>query len=154
LKLALVPLTDAAIEHVIENLCAEDRAELAAANVRYPLEIFLRARRDAVVCGAVTRGEEVIAIWGANAHPSQPEAGLVWMVGTDGVRGTGRAGARVSRAALARIRPHFVRLTNWVHVEHRRARAWLAWLGFHIERQPVGPNAAFLTFWMKGGRNV
>lgn len=154
MKLDLVPLTDEAIEHVIANLCAADRAELAAANIRYPLEIFLRAGREAVVSGAVTRGEEVVAIWGACAHPQDANVGLVWMVGTDGVQGTGRAGARTSRAALARIWPHFSQLVNWVHVEHQRAINWLWFLGFHIEHTPVGPDGAFLTFWMKGGRHV
>ncbi len=154
MKLALVPLTDAAIEHVIENLSAADRAELAAANVRYPLEIFLRARREAVVCGAVERDGLPVAVWGACPHPLDPDSGLVWMVGTEDVRGTGRAGARLSRTALARIRPHFRQLVNWVHVEHRRAIAWLWWLGFHIERTPVGPGGAFLTFSMKGGKHV
>lgn len=154
MRLSLVPLTDAAIEHVIENLCEADRAELRAANVRYPLEVFLRAKRDAVVCGAVERDGLPIAVWGATRHPEDDEVGLVWMVGTEGVQGTGRAGARTSRAALARIRPHFRQLVNWVHVEHRRAIGWLWWLGFHIERTPCGPGGAFLTFWMKGGRHV
>ncbi len=154
MKLDLVPLTNEAIEHVIAHLSADDRAELAAANIRYPLEIFLRARREAVVSGAATRGKEVIAIWGVCPHPQDAEVGLVWMVGTEDVRGTGRAGARLSRTALARIRPHFRQLVNWVHVEHRRAIAWLWWLGFHIERTPVGPGGAFLTFWMRGGKHV
>ena len=154
MKLDLVPLTDEAIEHVIANLCEADRAELAAGNVRYPLEIFLRARREALVSGAVTRGEEVIAIWGVCQHPQEADVGLVWMVGTDGVQGTGRAGARISRAALARMRPHFAHLVNWVHVEHHRALHWLHWLGFHVEPQRVGPNQAFRTFWMQGGKHV
>lgn len=154
MKLDLVPLTDEAVEHVIANLCDADRAELAAANVRYPLEVFMRARREAVVSGSVTRGKEVVAIWGACTHPQDAEVGLVWMVGTDGVQGTGRAGARISRAALASIRPHFSQLVNWVHVDHQRAIAWLWWLGFHIERTPCGPDGKFLTFWMKGGRHV
>ncbi|MFO0255248.1 MAG: hypothetical protein ACK52V_14120 [Betaproteobacteria bacterium] len=154
MRLSLVPLTDAAIEHVIANLSAADRAELAASNVRYPLEIFLRARREAVVCGAVERDGLPIAVWGACRHPADDNVGLVWMVGTDGVKGTGRRGARVSRAALARIRPHFADLINWVHVEHVRAVTWLQWLGFAVDSQPVGPAGAFRNFWMRGGKHV
>lgn len=142
-----VPLTDEAIDYVLANLCAEDRAELAASGIAEPRAMFQRAAREAGMSGAVLTAEAApCAIWGAN--PRGDGTAIVWMVGTDAFARSGRPGAALSLTVVGQMLLRFRKLENWVHVKHRRAVRWLAWLGFEIDPQPRGPGGEFRYFSM------
>jgi hypothetical protein len=150
MKLEVRTVTLDAIDYVLEHLSRADRAEMLAAGLQDPPEVFALAAREAAQAGAVYADGEPVALFGVNAMLGEPDRGIVWMIATDKFAESGVAGAVLSRQVVGQMRARFAVLSNWVHAEHRRAIRWLKWLGFHVKPEPVGPNGAFLEFEIEG----
>jgi len=144
------PMTFDSVEYVLARLSAADRAEMQASGLSYTPRLFMEACTGAPVAGVVFADGEPVAMFGVTQHPSERDCGIVWMVATEKFRATGLAGAKLSQSVVAQMRAHYGRLMNIVHAEHRRALRWLAWLGFRIYPEPIGPHGAFRLFDMEG----
>jgi len=147
MTLELRPVTQDALDYVLEHLSAADRAEMAASGLQDPPEVFADAARDAAVSYAVYLAGEPVAVCGCSAGPNG--VGIPWMITTDKAAQAGPAGAVLSRRVVGEMQEHFAVLSNWVHCEHRRAIRWLKWLGFNVRPEAVGPNGAFRPFEME-----
>lgn len=146
----LRPLTEDAIDYVLENLSKADRVELEALGMSEPRAVFVAAAQGAPVSGAIYSNGKPIAIYGANPHHDDPKTGIAWMVTTEEFGRSGAAGAVTTRRILTQMQAKFARLTNCVHAEHRRAIRWLKWLGFTVKQDaPIGPDGAFYEFLLE-----
>lgn len=150
MKLDVRPVTQDAIDYVLDRLSLADRAEMKASGLQDPPEVFSLAARDAAQAGVVYADGKPAALFGVNQMPGDPDRGIVWMVATDKFAASGIAGAVLSRRVIAQMRARFAVLSNVVHAEHTRAVRWLAWLGFHVDQEPAGPAGAFRAFEMEG----
>lgn len=148
--ITIEPLTEQAVDFVLAHLRATDREEMKASGLKYPREAFLHAMRQAPYCGAMVSGGVPIAIFGVNPLEGEPDVGLCWLVGTDGVRAERIGFARCSRRVLEGMRECFPVLRNWVFSRHAGTIRWLRWLGFEIDETPVGPGGQFYAFGQGG----
>jgi hypothetical protein len=151
MKLALHPISDAAIDYVLEHLSAEDAAELAAAGPHDWHQHFRDAAAHALTAGTITTAAGTpIAVYGLTPHVSAEGVAIPWMMGTDGVIEHARDFAAISLAVVDEMRQCAAVLINAVHARHTRAVRWLEWLGFHVKHsERVGPGNEFIPFEMR-----
>lgn len=91
---------------------------------------------------------EPIAMFGAVPSPV-PGAGIMWMLGTDGIKRNARDIARHSRPHLDRLNQTYPYLWNYVDARNVTSRRWLEWAGCRIvgEEPSYGvEKRAFLAF--------
>lgn len=140
---AIREATPADLFNVLAKPSKEAKAELDANGVS--AAEFVAGLERSVVSGTVVVDSEPIAVFGCT--PSLHGAGIPWMVETDEMRRHPVAIAKLSVGVIDSMLKHFRHLHNLVHRDHHVAIEWLRWLGFHVEREPVGPGGQFLYFW-------
>lgn len=132
--------TDADRADLAARMTAADRAELVAAGVDPQC-------LDGVQAQALRWHGRLVCLFGVEPMPSNPAAGVPWMLCTDTLAEVPRrAMAGVSAQVVAIWRGEFSRLINLVHRKHSSAVRFVRWLGFRVDESPVGPGAEFFTF--------
>lgn len=109
--------------------------------------------RDSLMAWTITVGDEVIAMMGACPLNGSlmDDVGIIWMLGTEGVRKHRRALMRVAPSYIAIMQRAFPTLLNIVFSENKTAVTWLGRMGFVLEpAEPLGPKGEmFHRFSMK-----
>lgn len=131
---------------VLRDLSPEDAAELVAAGVARAPGSFQPALDQAIVQGVAVIGDQPVAIFGCIPDPRIDGAGIPWMIATSSLRRDARSVMRLSRLVVDQMQVRYAYLHNWVHNRHDVALRWLAWLGFDIGADRVGPDGEFLHF--------
>ncbi len=127
------------VAELAANLHPDDAAEIRAAGV-----LLKDLPEDD--CSALRLDGRLVSLFGAAPHP-QKGAAVPWMLSTrllDEV--PRRRMAAVSAGVVSEWRERFSLLQNLVHCRNERALRFLAWLGFSIDRKPVGPGGEFFVF--------
>lgn len=93
-------------------------------------------------CWAVLVGGKPIALFGAAEHPTDPNLGIPWMLGTDDLYDHPITFLKETKIYLGFLRRTFKRLANIVHAENEKSIRWLKWAGFTIsdEARSYGPH--------------
>jgi hypothetical protein len=89
-----------------------------------------------------------IAMFGAAPHPL-PGVGIVWMLGTEGIRKEGYSVARATRPYLDEMNAAYWMLWNFIDGRNAVSMRWLRWGGFKLlaEHPTHGPEGRpFFTF--------
>lgn len=120
------------LAHIAENLRQSDRIEVEASSGLDPLEA-LQFSWAVSSHGwfIMDRAGEPVAVFGA-APMVAPGAGLVWMLGTDGIIREAVGIARATRPYVERMMADYALLWNHVDVRNYVSARWLQWAGFKL----------------------
>ena len=131
--------------HLADNLRGSDAAEVKASSGIAPRDcLHLSFRMSSHAYAVLDRAGEPVAIFGAVPHPV-PGIGIVWMLGTDGIKRNAAAIARQTRPRLDDLNRAYVTLWNYVDARNALSLRWLRWGGFDclaenrthgVERRP------------------
>jgi hypothetical protein len=121
------------VDHIADNMRAEDRDEVAAMQSGVTV---LDALRQSVSLSShgfsiMDRAGEPVAIFGAAPHPL-PGVGVVWMLGTDGIRREAQGIARNTRPYLDVLNEAYPILWNYIDDRNKVSLRWLKWGGFEL----------------------
>ena len=86
-------------------------------------------------------------MFGGGHSERLPEAGLVWLIGTDRLTRYPRAFAKHSRVWLKRMMDREVLLYKYVDESNHSAVRWLRWLGFSFTRRFDNFRGSGRSFW-------
>jgi hypothetical protein len=145
----IVPATPAHAQHIARNLREADKAELMTTAPAKLIGILMEAitvSRWAHV--ALVDGEPVLA-YGVSPHEANPNWGVPWLLGTDGMRRIRKQFIQTCRGEVELMETRFTFLFNRVHDRNALAIKWLMWLGFTIDfARPVQVRGrTFLNFY-------
>jgi hypothetical protein len=148
MKIAIRQASHADFAYVASHLRESDWIELRAAGHADPVAIVSTGwtwggwKKVAVVSGRPA------ALFGVS--PSfEVGAGLPWMLATDDIRQIRREVIIQSREEVERMQRKYGMLKNLVHRGNDISMKWLEWLGFTIDRTPIGPGGQFFLFHRK-----
>lgn len=140
-RFAFVEPDDEGVEHIAKNLRPADRAEAFATFGNHDYLHGLRlsmAASDSVVM-AVNAYTEPIALLGVSTVSLLYNTGCPWMLATPAVESHRRAFIEVGRAYTRLMLGEYRSLENHVDARNAASIAWLARLGFVIDKaEPFG----------------
>jgi hypothetical protein len=139
-----------ALQHIADNLSAEDRAELTAA---MPALTFLETINQSVAisdeCFVATYQGTPVAVFGMSIVEARGIThGVPWCLNTGFAPECRYEAHRAALGFIVRWRRWVDVLHNRVHRDNTRAIAWLQALGFDVD--PPREGEAFRAFTMKG----
>jgi hypothetical protein len=125
-------VAEAWIETIASNLRQGDLDEIAAMSQLAPHDA-LRTSVDISTHGYVVISQECgpIAIFGAAPHPL-PGVGIVWMLGTDGIRKEAFSIAKATRRYFTELNEAYPILWNYIDDRNDVSLRWLRWGGFKL----------------------
>ena len=148
MKIIIRQATNSDFAYVARHLRESDLIELRAAGHADPVAIVSAGwmwggwKRVAVVSGRPA------AVFGVSPS-SEADTGLPWMLATDYIRQIPRGVIIKSRDEVGRMQQKYGMLKNLVHRDNAISMKWLEWLGFTIDRTPIGPGGRFFLFHRK-----
>jgi hypothetical protein len=140
------------------NLRQADIDEAHAAGVYDMHAVIADGMRDSLLAWTITVDDDVIAMLGVCPLNGSllDDVGIIWMLGTEGVRKHSRALMKAAPSYIAAMQRAFPTLLNIVFSENKTAVNWLGRMGFVLEpAEPLGPNGEmFHRFSMKAASCV
>lgn len=136
-------------DHIAANMRQSDLDEVRASSALEPHEVLresLGLSSHAYCVESDTLGP--VALFGAAPHPL-PGVGIVWMLGTDGVRTEAYSIARQTRRYFDELNEAYWMLWNYIDGRNDISMRWLKWGGFKLleEHPNHGPEGRpFFTF--------
>lgn len=119
-------------DHIAQNMRDQDRAEVETSSAIPPRDAL------AVSLAISSHGYAVLesdgspcAFFGA-APSALPEIGVVWMLGTDGIRREARGIARRTRHYFNTLNAAYPVLWNYIDSRNTVSLRWLRWGGFEL----------------------
>jgi hypothetical protein len=147
------PAVPADIPAVAKYMRAADVAEVKAGSGSTPEEVLLYSFMMGRPCETwVAYDGEPVAMWGVVPDGRYPEAGRVWLLGTDRMVTEGAVRMRLLRQAkqeVERVGRLYDVLWNYVDARNQVHINWLRWMGFTFiaERPNYGAEGRlFLEF--------
>lgn len=131
--ISIVPADQLHIPYLVENLRAEDRAELVTSGLE-PMWAFSTSIELSHEAWTALDDGEPIAMWGLLAESiiGSP-VGYPWLLTTYGVERHRLRFIRENRRWLASVLTRYPRLEVGVDAKYQRALTWLRHLGFTIQ---------------------
>ena len=147
------PAVPADIAVVAKKMRAEDVAEVQASSGSTPQEVLLYCFMMGSPCETVAAPDgEPVAMWGVVPDGRYPEAGRVWLLGTDRLVADSRVKVgflRQAKQEVERMGRLYDVLWNYVDARNQVHINWLQWMGFTFiaERPNYGAEGRlFLEF--------
>ena len=141
----IVPATAEHIEAMLPHVRQADVDEFLATNGWSPRRVLETGLRTSTfACAGLINGE-VVTIFGVAPASMIGGNGIPWLVSTHLVEKYQKTFLRGSRHALQAMLDVYPRLENYVDERNYTAKAWLHWLGFHLEA-PAPYGALGLNF--------
>jgi len=121
-------------DHIAKNLRAQDLDEIEAMASASPADALQTslALSSHGYC-VVGRDGFPCAMFGAAPHPL-PGVGVVWMLGTDGIRRETHSIARLTRQYFSTLNEAYSVLWNFIDARNTVSLRWLRWGGFELLR--------------------
>lgn len=132
LRLVSADKVEAWADHIAANMRQSDIDEVAASSGCSPSEALhesLKLSSIAFMIESDTHGP--VAMFGAAPH-ALPGVGIVWMLGTDGIRSEGYSIARATRRYFDELNAEFWMLWNYIDARNEGSMRWLRWGGFKL----------------------
>lgn len=144
----------ATVEHMeamLPNIRQADIDEFIAASGQTPEQVMAHALRVSTMAWSGIADGKVVNIFGVAPASLLGKKGIPWMVGSTLIDQHARVFLRRSRHALAEMLELYPHLENYVDQRNHVAKAWLHWLGFHLEEPaPYGVQGLpFHRFYME-----
>lgn len=127
--------------YVSDNMRPEDIEECEAGGLNHFDALRLSFERSDVAYTLITPDDVPCAILGVSPSPLQG-MGIIWMLGTDGIRKHKITFLRNSLPGLQRLYDEtgYEALYNYTYAKNKLHHAWLRWLGFKFIREvPMPP---------------
>lgn len=121
-------------DHIAQNLRHQDLEEIEAMASVPPaeaLQVSLALSTHGYCI--LDRTGEPCAMFGAAPHPL-PGVGVMWMLGTDGIRREAHSIARQSRQYFDIVNSAYSILWNYIDARNTVSKRWLRWGGFELLR--------------------
>lgn len=149
---SLIPSTLDHAAEIAANVRLEDKNELWASGLITPLKAMEMGMSygDKTITG-IYDGVPV-CMWGVLSESLLFNRGTPWMVASKAVEKIASRFLREAKPALLEMLSGYDMLQNYVDERNTRAREWLRWMGFKIEKpEPYGAlNLPFHRFWIRG----
>ncbi|WP_395491090.1 hypothetical protein ACG1VR_10515 [Cedecea davisae] len=129
----IVPATADHVAALLPNIREADVAEFIAASGQTPVEVLEHALRVSTRAWAGVVKGEVIGIFGVAPSSLIGGRGTPWLVGSTLIERNYRIFLRNSRPVVSEFLSLYPHLENFVDQRNHVAKAWLHWLGFHLE---------------------
>ena len=145
------------INHLADNMCAADTAEVWASHRHTPRQAIEAGVNSSDYMTAVRMDGVPIGIYGLGVRDILIGEGTLWMLTTDGMRKAWRDLVTVTPLVIEGMFSVCTRLSNHVHADNKMSIRWLRSLGFIIEPpEPIGVGGEmFHEFYMtKASRDV
>lgn len=124
----VIPSTEEHARWMAPRLREADKAEIAAMTGSYPESALLRGLEGDVCVTAVSPEGDPFLM--AGVRPSRfPEAGFVWMLGTDAIENFSIPFLRHARGYLDAFHDIYPLLHNYVDARNTVHIRWLKWMG-------------------------
>lgn len=146
MKLTFSAPTEAAINYIAANMCAEDIAELEASGYPNPLDAIKSSLADSDESFVASWDGKPQCVFGVAPYPHNPALGVPWMLSTGTFGSAARDFMRASRKWIADIESSYGVLFNFVDSRHLRAQRWLMALGFQPMKAHDFNNHQFIEF--------
>jgi hypothetical protein len=142
-------MVEAWADQLSANMRQSDIDEVQASSTLSPREA-LRASLALSTHAYCVESDTVgpVAMFGAAPHPL-PGVGVVWMLGTDGIRQEGYSIAKATRRYFDELNAAYWMLWNFIDARNAVSMRWLRWGGFKLlaEHPNHGPEGRpFHTF--------
>lgn len=125
-------VAEAWLETIAANLRQSDVDEVKASSALPPRDaLFASFALSTHAYVILSRGGGPIAVFGAAPHPL-PGVGIVWMLGTDGIRREAYSIARSTRRYLDELSEAYPILWNFIDARNAVSMRWLRWGGFKV----------------------
>ncbi|MEB7922396.1 hypothetical protein NGJ69_01485 [Atlantibacter hermannii] len=141
----LLPATDEHIQLILPNVRQADIDELYAVSLMSTEEAIRVGIRTATMSWSGFANGELVTMFGVSPASMIGGNGIPWLVSTRLVEKYQKTFLRRSRYALQAMLEVYPRLENYVDERNHVAKAWLHWLGFHLE-EPAPYGALGLNF--------
>lgn len=147
LRLVSADQAEAWADHIGAHMRQSDIEEVRASSALSPIEA-VRASLDlssiAFCVESDTHGP--CAIFGA-APGGLPGLGIVWMLGTDGIRREGYSIAKQTRQYFDQLNAEYPVLWNYIDGRNSLSMRWLRWGGFELLREHPNHGPEGRTFY-------
>lgn len=140
-------VAEAWLQEIAGNLRQQDLDEVQATSELSP-EDALMASYQLSSHAYVILSDGPIAAFGAAPH-GLPGVGVVWMLGTDGIKRESYSIARKTRQYFNELNESYFLLWNFIDARNTQSMRWLRWGGFELleEHPEHGPEGRpFYTF--------
>ncbi|MDW4578486.1 MULTISPECIES: hypothetical protein [Enterobacteriaceae] len=141
----LLPATEDHIQLILPNVRPADIDELYAVSLMSTEDAIRVGIRTATMAWSGFANGELVTIFGVSPASMIGGNGIPWLVSTHLVEKYQKTFLRGSRHALQAMLDVYPRLENYVDERNYTAKAWLHWLGFHLEA-PAPYGALGLNF--------
>lgn len=125
-------VVEAWTDHIAANLRQQDLDEIEAMDSG-PDALSLSVKLSSHGYCIMDRNGEPCAMFGAAPHPL-PGVGVVWMLGTDGIRREATGIARRTRRYFNELNSAYSILFNYIDARNTVSLRWLRWGGFELLR--------------------
>lgn len=127
------------IQHIADNMRAEDAAEVWASHRHTPMQALSAGMKLSDYTVVVCVDDVPCAILGLVIHDILTGSGVPWLLSTEDALKHKREFLKQSPPVIQEMLSICPRLFNHVHIENRISIRWLKWLGFTIDApQPSG----------------
>ena len=136
------------LRQIAANLREQDIDEVKATSALSPTDALLASYQLSTHAYVIASGDEPIAAFGAAPH-GLAGVGIVWMLGTDGIKREAVGIARRTRKYFDELNDAYFLLWNWIDARNSTSMRWLKWGGFELleEHPEHGPEKRpFHTF--------
>lgn len=122
-------------ELISERLRPADRHELTATTHESPVRVLVDGVRNSSPCFTLrcNRGD-ICGIFGVR-DTSDPNSGVVWMLGTERIHTISRTFLRQSREWLKELHKNYDLLYNVIDARNKLHIKWLTWMGFEFHKE-------------------
>jgi len=142
-------MAEAWADHIAAHMRQQDIDEVAASSALNPRDALLESLALSTHAYCVESDKlGAVAMFGAAPHPL-PGVGIVWMLGTEGIRKEGIAIAKRTRRYFDELNAAYWMLWNFIDGRNAVSMRWLRWGGFELlaEHPRHGPEGRpFFTF--------
>lgn len=144
----IVPATHEAVDYIANRLREADIAELNASRIdASPYDIVLESVELSDWCNVVLIDGIPSIVFGV-CPSAEKDSGVPWLLGTDDMDKIKRHLLIGCSSFIEKMLSKYSFLYNIVHCDNAKAIRWLEWLGFHVEKEFIGPLNQFHFFWM------
>lgn len=140
-------VAEAWLTDIANNMRQADIDEVAASSGMTPAEAMkVSAQLSSHAWVIATTTGEAIAAFGAVPHSVLPGVGIVWMLGTDGIKTEGFGIARRTRRYFDELNAAYGLLWNYIDARNDTSMRWLKWGGFRLLEPHRFGGHLFYTF--------
>lgn len=128
----IVPVRSAHVRYIARNMRAADRAEVAAASGKSPVQALAFSIRHSALCRTALFDGVPAVMFGVGDLNILAGVGAPWVLGTDAIEAGAPGFLRRSREWRDQLLRRYSTLRNLVDVRNEVSIRWLGWLGFTI----------------------